>query len=73
MSVDVDGLSSLPAAEKLRIVELLWDQLGELSEPIPLPEWLDQEAVRRRDELLADPSAGLDHEEAWRRISERHG
>jgi hypothetical protein len=31
VSVDPNELMSLPAAEKLRIVELLWDNLGDMS------------------------------------------
>ena len=72
MSIDADELRSLPAAEKIRIVEMLWDDLGEATSPIPLPDWVDREAVRRRDEMR-DPSFGVSHDEAWRRIEERNG
>jgi putative addiction module component (TIGR02574 family) len=72
MSIDLSGLSALPAADKLRIVEMLWDDLGSSSEPIPLPEWVDIEAARRRAEMQ-DPTVGLTHEEVWRRIENRNG
>lgn len=72
MSIDLSGLSALPAADKLRIVEMLWDDLGSSSEPIPLPEWVDQEAARRRAEMQ-DPSVGRTHEEVWHRIENRNG
>ncbi len=72
MSVNTDELRSLPAAEKMRIVEMLWDDLGESTAPIPLPDWVDREAARRRDELR-NPSAGLSHDETWRRIDGRNG
>jgi len=72
MSINTDELRSLPVAEKLRIVEMLWDDLGEATTPIPLPDWVDREAARRRDEMR-DPSFGISHEEAWRRIDERNG
>ena len=72
MSIDTDELRSLPAAEKIRIVEMLWDDLGEATSPIPLPDWVDREAVRRREEMR-DPSFGISHDEAWRRIEERNG
>ena len=70
MSIDLSFLHSLPATEKLRIVEMLWDDLGESAAPIPLPDWVNQEAARRRDEMR-DPSFGLTHEETWRRIDGR--
>lgn len=71
MSIDTEELRSLPPAEKLRIVEMLWDELGEMTAPIPLPEWADNEAARRREELR-DSSFGMSHDEAWRRINERN-
>jgi hypothetical protein len=72
MSIDVNALHSLPDAEKLRIVEMLWDDLGQASASIPLPEWVDREAARRREEMR-DPAFGVSHEEAWRRIAQRNG
>jgi putative addiction module component (TIGR02574 family) len=72
MSMDLSGLHYLPVAEKLRIVEMLWDDLGATTEPIPLPEWVDQEAARRRTEMQ-DASVGLTHDEVWRRIENRNG
>ena len=72
MSIDTDELRSLPVAEKMRIVEMLWDDLGKATSPIPLPDWVDREAIRRRDEMR-DPSFGISHDEAWRRIEKRNG
>jgi hypothetical protein len=72
MSVDMNELHSLPAADKLRIVEMLWDDLGESTAEIPLPEWVAREAARRREEMRV-PSFGLSHEETWRRITNRNG
>ncbi|MFN0056587.1 MAG: addiction module protein [Planctomycetales bacterium] len=73
MPINSIELRALPAAEKLQIVEMLWDELGESDVSIPLPEWVAQEAVRRRDEMQTDPSVGLTHEEAWRRIEAGDG
>jgi putative addiction module component (TIGR02574 family) len=71
MSIDMNELYSLPAADKLRIVEKLWDNLGESTAEIPLPEWVTREVARRRDEMR-DPSFGLSHEETWHRIANRN-
>ena len=71
MSIDFSGLHSLSAAEKLQLVEYLWDDLGSSDEVIPLPDWVGREAARRRDELRRDPQSGLSHEEVWRRIDGR--
>ncbi len=73
MTVNIDELRSLPAAEKLRLVELLWDDLGAADVEIPLPEWVDEEAGRRREEMLQDPALGMSHDEVWQRIKRRNG
>jgi putative addiction module component (TIGR02574 family) len=68
--MNIDDLRCLPPAEKLRIVEMLWDDLGECMAAIPLPDWVEREASRRREEMR-DPNFGLTHEETWSRISVR--
>lgn len=72
MSIDANELRALPDLEKLRLVEMLWDDLGRSHSPIPLPEWAVREANRRRDEMR-DPDVGVSHEEAWRRVEKRNG
>lgn len=73
MNIDTQALLALPAAEKLQLVELLWDNLGESSAEIPLPEWVEREALRRREQMLADPNLGTGHAETWARIESRNG
>ncbi|MFN6331685.1 MAG: addiction module protein, partial [Planctomyces sp.] len=36
MSIDLKQLKSLPVEEKLRLVELLWDDIGASDEPVIL-------------------------------------
>jgi hypothetical protein len=72
MSINTDELRALSPAEKLRLVELLWDDLGDSTVSIPLPAWVLREAAQRRDEMR-DPTFGLSHDEAWRRIERRDG
>lgn len=72
MPIDTDGLRALPPAEKLRLVEFLWDDLGDSTAQIPLPDWVDREASRRRDEMR-DPTLGRSHDETWGRIERRNG
>lgn len=73
MSVNPQELLALPADEKLRLIEMLWDDLGDAAGPIPLPDWARREASRRRAELIADPSLGIGHDEVWRKIDGRNG
>jgi hypothetical protein len=48
------------------------DDQSDSAKPVSLPEWIDQEAKGRREELQCDPSIALDHDEVWRRIRRRH-
>ncbi len=74
MDVYADSIRSLAPADKLRLVEQIWDDLAAEGSPIPLPDWALSEAKRRRDEMAADPDLGLTHEEVWELIDDsRHG
>lgn len=70
MGINADELRALPAAEKLRLIAWLWDDLSESAETLPLPEWVGREAARRLEEMQ-DPEFGLGHQEVWNRI-DRH-
>ena len=52
------------------LVERIWDDLAAEVQPLPLPNWAVTEAMRRRDEMLADPKLGSTHEEVWKRIED---
>jgi putative addiction module component (TIGR02574 family) len=65
-----DTIRGLGPAEKLRLVEQIWDDLAAQEGPIPLPDWAVTEATRRRDEMLADPDLGSTHEQVWKRIND---
>jgi putative addiction module component (TIGR02574 family) len=74
MDIYTDSIQALPPADRLRLVERIWDELAAGDQQIPLPDWAIHEAARRRDELLADSKLGLSHEEVWQRIDDaRHG
>ena len=68
MSIDLSSLKDLPAADKLRIVTELWNDIAASNEPIVVPEEIVREASRRSAELKADPSIAIDERELWRRI-----
>lgn len=73
MHPDAEHLRQLPIAEKLRVVEELWDDIAASPEPFPLPPWHREEADRRAAELERDPSIALTREEVWRRVERRDG
>lgn len=68
MSIDLEVLRNLPIEEKLRLVELLWDDIGASGEPIPLHSWQVAEAGRRSAELKSDPSIAINRDELWRLV-----
>ncbi len=73
MPADIDQLRGLPVAEKLRIVEQLWDDIGANSGQDAIQDWHKVEAHRRSVELLANPDIALTREELWKRVEETDG
>ena len=61
-------LKKLPIAERLQLVEDLWDSIAEDQEQLPAPQELIDELHRRHAEFLADPSSALPMEEVFNRI-----
>lgn len=57
-SLSIEGMS---VAEKLRAMELLWDDLRQRAEAEISPAWHGDELVRREQAL----SAGHEHTEDW--------
>jgi putative addiction module component (TIGR02574 family) len=68
MTIDIEELRNLPNSEKLRLVELLWDDLGASNAPIVLHDWQFNEARRRLNEMKNDSSVTIDRDELWRRV-----
>ena len=68
MSIDFNELKNLTVAEKLKLEELLWDDIGASNKPIELQPWQFEEATSRSEQLQADPSIAIDRDELWRRV-----
>ena len=68
MSIDLSSLKHLPAADKLRIVTELWNDIAESNEPVIIAEEILRETSRRSAELKADASIAIDGKELWRRV-----
>ncbi len=73
MLADFDDLRQLPIADKLRIVDLLWDDIRNSNEEFPLAEWDRLELERRVAEIDSDPSSLLTEEEMWRQADNARG
>lgn len=59
---------ALPVAERIRLVEAIWDSVAANQEALPLAEWQKDELDRRLTELEADPQSGATLEEVLARI-----
>ncbi|WP_373527220.1 addiction module protein [Nostoc sp.] len=66
-------LSSLSRAEKLQLVEDLWDEIAAIPSAIAVLDWQKQELARRKAEYLQNPAIGSSWEDVKARISQRHG
>ena len=59
---------ALPVAERVRLVEAVWDSISAVPEELTLTQWQKEELDRRLAEFEADPDAGSSLEEVFARI-----
>jgi putative addiction module component (TIGR02574 family) len=67
------SIFDLSPAEKLQLVEDLWDDLAANSENVPIHDWQIREVERRRANLEINPSSGVLWEDVKRRIRNKYG
>jgi putative addiction module component (TIGR02574 family) len=67
------SIFELSPAEKLQLVQDLWDDLAAKPEDVPIHEWQKQEVARRKADLLQNPASGLEWGQVKRHIRQRHG
>ena len=67
------SIFDLSPAEKLQLVEDLWDDLAANSENVPIYDWQIREVERRRANLEKNPSLGVLWEDVKRRIRNKYG
>jgi putative addiction module component (TIGR02574 family) len=63
----------LSPAEKLQLVQDLWDALAATPENIPRDDELKEELDRRKANLLKNPASASSWEDVIKRIRARHG
>jgi putative addiction module component (TIGR02574 family) len=68
---DLTELSALPVAERLKLIEDLWDSIETDADALPLPDWHRAEIDRRLDALDAETTTGASWEEVRRRIADK--
>ena len=66
--IELDTLHQLPLKEKLFVMEALWDDLSQVADSLPVPQW-HQEVLDERESQIATGSANfIDWETAKREI-----
>lgn len=63
----------LSPAEKLQLVEDLWDDLAATPSDVPLPAGHVEELERRKANLTDNPGSGLGWDEVKRRVRSHYG
>lgn len=71
MPQDIPSVFDLSVAEKLQLVEDLWDDLSAAPEAVPVHDWQREELARRRNRLEQDPAVGISWEELRNRVRRR--
>lgn len=66
----VAEILELPVAERIRLVEIIWDSIAAVPEAVPVSDELKADLDRRLAEFEADPEAGISWEEARQRITQ---
>jgi putative addiction module component (TIGR02574 family) len=67
MNPAAPSIFDLSPAEKLQLVEDLWDDLACTPDAVPVHEWQKQELARRKANLANNPASGL----SWERVKQR--
>jgi putative addiction module component (TIGR02574 family) len=63
----------LSPAEKLQLVEDLWDDLAATPSEVPVHQWQKEELARRKANLMSRPASGLSWDEVKARVRSRYG
>ena len=66
-------LFDLSPAEKLQLVEDLWDDLAGNPEDVPVHDWQKEELARRKANLSRNPASPLAWDEIKKRVRRRYG
>ena len=72
MRTEFAPIFKLGRAERLQLVEDLWDSIAEEEGPLPVPEWKREELRLRKERFSRHPSSSRTWEEVKQRARARH-
>ena len=67
MNTEFAPLFKLGRAERLQLVEDLWDSIAQEDAQLPVPDWKRDELRRRKERFLQHPTSGR----TWEQIKQR--
>lgn len=73
MDPNAVSVFDLSAAEKLQLVEDLWDDLAASPSDVPVHDWQKKELARRKANLKSRPASALSWDDVKARVRSRHG
>ena len=73
MKAPVRSVFDLSPAEKLQLVEDLWDDLAATPDEVPIHDWQIKELARREANLQRNPDSVTDWESVKRRVRGLNG
>jgi putative addiction module component (TIGR02574 family) len=68
----MESVFDLSPAEKLQLVEDLWDDLTASPDDVPVHDWQKQELARRKANLQRNPASAVSWEDVKRRARARN-
>lgn len=68
----MNQLSQLPLAERIELVQDLWDSIDDLRNKLPVQDW-HRELAQARLEQYDEDKKGLSLEEVWQQVDQRRG
>jgi putative addiction module component (TIGR02574 family) len=73
MNPSASTIFDLSPAEKLQLVEDLWDDLAATPKAVPVHDWQKQELSRRKASFLNNPASGFSWKAVKRKVRASHG
>ena len=73
MNAQLEPLLKLGRAEKIQIVEDLWDSIAQEDGALPVPAWKRDEILRRKERFDMNPESGRTWEQVKQRARAQHG
>ena len=67
MNSEFASLFKLARAERIQLVEDLWDSIAQEDSELPVPDWKRDELRQRKERFLEDPASGSTWEQVKRR------